>query len=1002
MRREVPCRPLVKSLRTVVAVTVGLLALVSATAVVMPSCEPEAKTEGSSSSIAAPPEFTDVAVESEQPTGLKLTGRVLDATGRPVAGATVSLAASAQSTISTVSCAQCGELLLSCDARESSTTIAAVLHGGKGFARAGATRTTDADGKFTFDGVSGVSFSVWASAAGFGSAMKERAAPGDPVEIFLPSLRAIAGTVLDESGQPVPGAHVHAVSRRLPLSAETQVLADGRFELQSLGEGPFYLLAEAPGFLPAVLEQVEAGPDPVRLRLSPPRVLQVRVRLNGEPVDAKVELSADHLKREALADKGVARFTDLFPTELTVSATAGNRASAPKILSLQDAVTEITLDLDSGGVVLVTVVDSNGEPVPSPKVALLSQRHETLFEKKAGTGELVSFGPIAAGDYLVEAWADSFKASSMPVKVADGEASVELVLERGTVIKGRVIDEYERPAPDVSVLVNPTGQTVYADRDGAFSVQVPTAGLYTLHAHHSDWGGGSVQVQAPAENVTLALEPRGGVQITVEANGRRVEGADAVMWLEKKDVFRSDRPSGPDGIVMMRGLPAGSYWMMATHDEYLPSERQRVEITDGDLPRLTVQLREGAKLTGEVVDETGAAVQSAFVITMPRSGEPTSTDATGRFSFRALKPGLAYRVEARHASYEQVGRATGTAGGDPVKIVMKRKQSFRGRVVSEDGPPLKRFRIDDRDVDSADGSFEVPLMEMEGHVLFSVEAQGFEPQTVERPATADLGDIVLRRSEMFTGIVKDELGAPVQDAVITCDMCDETVLTGADGRFTMAKPGMVIEYTVSARKNALTGSVEITGPRTLPVEIVLRADTKVSGTVYLANGQPAVGEEVEAISLERNEPISFVTGASGEYELDMPAGHYRFSYGDDRVFAGNPLLLAQVSGQTQRLDIGAAPGTSSLTLKVTPEPGHAIWVIRGGVQGAASPPTLNQAEWAQMLYQPRGHVVTLSGFPAGRYTVVWGHFYSYDAERLPKMAVIDIPATKEVDLTAAP
>src|SRR5690349_16086198 len=65
------------------------------------------------------PEFQDVDVSSGEAEGLGLTGRVLDPTGRPIAGAEVFLAASAQKTITSVRCEECGLPLLSCPARES-------------------------------------------------------------------------------------------------------------------------------------------------------------------------------------------------------------------------------------------------------------------------------------------------------------------------------------------------------------------------------------------------------------------------------------------------------------------------------------------------------------------------------------------------------------------------------------------------------------------------------------------------------------------------------------------------------------------------------------------------------------------------------------------------------------------------------------------------------------------------------------------------------------------
>ena len=96
-------------------------------------------------------------------------------------------------------------------------------------------------------------------------------------------------------------------------------------------------------------------------------------------------------------------------------------------------------------------------------------------------------------------------------------------------ISGRVIDEYGRPSPGVAVLVTPTGDSITSDADGRFVAPVPSPGLYELHAHHSDWGGGEIKVTAPKEDVVLQLEPKAGAEITVTAEGRRVEGASVTL-----------------------------------------------------------------------------------------------------------------------------------------------------------------------------------------------------------------------------------------------------------------------------------------------------------------------------------------------------------------------------------------------------------------------------------------------------------------------------------------
>ncbi|MFP2931594.1 carboxypeptidase-like regulatory domain-containing protein, partial [Pyxidicoccus sp. 3LG] len=149
--------------------------------------------------------------------GLALTGRVLDASGRPVAGAEVSLAASAERTLAHVRCDECEQALLACTARETALHTLAFFEQHHGFLTPRATVSTDAQGRFRFEHLAGVSFSVWAKAPGMGVALRDRAAPGDPVELYLPPLRSIGGQVVDEAGQPLRGARVHAVSLRVPL-----------------------------------------------------------------------------------------------------------------------------------------------------------------------------------------------------------------------------------------------------------------------------------------------------------------------------------------------------------------------------------------------------------------------------------------------------------------------------------------------------------------------------------------------------------------------------------------------------------------------------------------------------------------------------------------------------------------------------------------------------------------------------------------------------------------
>ncbi|MCE9673517.1 carboxypeptidase regulatory-like domain-containing protein [Myxococcus stipitatus] len=946
------------------------------------------------------PDFAAVEVSSGEREGLSLTGRVLDPSGRPVADAEVFLAASAERTLVDVRCDECGQALLSCQAHETALHTLAFFEQQRGFLTPRATARTDGEGRFRFAHLVGVSFSVWARAPGLGVASRDRAAPGDPVELFLPPLRSLRGQVVDEAGQPVRSARVHAVSRKVPLPFEAESGADGSFSLEGLGEGPFYVLAMAEGYVPAVEAQVEAGSQPVRLRLTPARTLEVRVVRDGKPAAATVRLRADHLSRELRTEGELVRFTGLYPDELVVTAEAPGLGSIPRTLTLDARVTQVTLQLEVAGKLLVTVVDEEGQPVPNPQLVLLTAHGDLVRSEKGATGTLVELGPLAAGDYLLEGRAEGFREAQVPARVGPGETSVELELQRATIITGRVMDQYGRPAPRVSVLVQPTGEAVLADEDGNFVAQVPSAGLYELHAHHSEWGGGQLKVTAPATGVELSLEPHAALEVTVTSSGRRVEGADVVLWVDQEGIFRSDRSSGPDGVVPMRGLPEGTYTMVASHPDHQPSERRQVTVVEGQTLKLEAELKPGAPLTGDVQDTEGAPVSGVSLLVVPRGAEPVQSDARGHFEFRSLRPDRGYRVEAKHPGYDQVERAEGKAGGPPVKVVLKKRDVYRGRVVGSDGAVVRRFRVDEHHVDHPEGQFELPLPTAGERVIAAVDAPGYEPLMVDRPATQnDLGELVLEKLPSVSGLVKDAGGGPVPDAVVTCEVCEESVLTGPDGRFTLASPPYVARYAVTARKGRLSGTQQVERGARGPLELTLRQATRLSGRVFLAGGQPAAGIEVAAMNGDRGEPLTLVTGPDGSYSVDAAPGSYRFMLGAGREFSGEPAIVVQVSGEQMRLDLGPAPGTASLTVQLKPERGKALWVVAGELPplGASPSQELLRSRWAQLVYQPRSEQVVVTGLAPGRYTVVWGAFH-VETPGGPEVRVVDVPSRGELSL----
>ena len=946
-----------------------------------------------------PPQFQAVEVRATGgQQGLTLTGVVKEPGGKPVADAEVFLAASSQPSLTGLRCGVCSERLLSCHAHETARAVATLLEGRKGEQQPALTVRSDAQGKFRFEQLAGTSFTVWGRAVGFGDGVKERAAPGDPVELFLPLPRSLTGRLRDESGLPVLGT-VRVTSRRLTRVVETTSDPEGRFSFEGLGEGPFAVSAVAPGRLPALEDEAEAGGDPVVLTLQAPRRLEVRVVSNGKPIDAFLSLQGDHLTRQLEAKAGFRSIDELYAGELMVSAVAGELSTVPQRVTLSAAVTQITLTLERGGTIAVTVLDDSEQPVVNPTLELLTRGHEKVNKRKAQTGELVVFGPLGVGEYQLRVTADGYQPTTVPVQVKPGETPIAITMTKGTVISGRVIDEYGRAAPGVSVLVTPTGDSIIADGEGRFVAPVPSPGLYELHAHHSDWGGGDVKVQAPKEGVELQLEPRAGAEITVSAGGRRVEGASVTLFHSKGN-FRSDRTSGADGVVLMRGLPQDTYTLVATHPDYLPSERQPLSLRDGDLLRVNAELKAGAKIVGQVVDTLGTAIPGVSVAVLPRGAEPAVSDAQGQFSLSPLRPNTTYVLRVAQKGFDQLDRVSAKPGGEPVRLVLRRQPTFRGRVLG-DGQPLKNFRVDEHEVTSADGRFELPLPATEDRVIVSIEAPGYEPMMADRPKNPELGDFDLDRAPQVTGIVRDEGWAPVVDAVVSCDSCEQSVLSGQDGRFALGKPAFQREFTVVAKKGRRTATKTVSDGALQGLELLLKPGVKLSGLAYLPNGTPAAGMEIAGVNVDRGESVSVVTNADGTYSMDVAPGIYRFMLSLPSVQTQSedpPAVIAEISGSEARLDFGPVPGLGTLTVRLAPKPGYALWLLRGDVRAVGNPPMeLLRSTWAQLVYQPQGDRVTLGALAPGRYTLIWASFHAA-VQGGPIIVPVSVPAGSEVTL----
>src|SRR6266545_4953385 len=86
-------------------------------------------------------------------------------------------------------------------------------------------------------------------------------------DILLPAAQPMSGRVVDEAGNPVGGARVFVASREVVVDGDTRYLgeartgADGAFTVPDAPEGARVVVVRAPDFIPANRIQLEAKPE---------------------------------------------------------------------------------------------------------------------------------------------------------------------------------------------------------------------------------------------------------------------------------------------------------------------------------------------------------------------------------------------------------------------------------------------------------------------------------------------------------------------------------------------------------------------------------------------------------------------------------------------------------------------------------------------------------------------------------------------------------------------
>ncbi|RMH44305.1 MAG: carboxypeptidase regulatory-like domain-containing protein [Deltaproteobacteria bacterium] len=727
-----------------------------------------------------------------------IAGRVIDAAGRPVAGASVR-----------------------------------ALAGGAAVAQA----VTAADGAFELAGLPHGTYRIeLAGAAVFPATVAAVPAPGEPLVVLAARRVAIAGVAVG-AGAASEVVAVDAVGGERVARPD----ATGAFVLADLPEGSYTVWARDGQRVAraVVVDRFGPGPhEPVRLAFEPGAIVRGRVvdAATGRGVAARVRVVAgegDEPPRLATADADGQFAVGPVPYgEWIVEAHAPGYVQPERLAVDSRRAPPLTIALARGGAVHGQVLDSHGVPVAGAVVWL--------------EGEDAGGGPVVVSDATRRAERRRF------ARPAAGAAGVGTLVPRGEL--GVLLGPIPYPPPPgvrAAVPADPgasdppaapaTGGLV-TDADGRWRIDGLAAGRYRAHIRHPAFAPArtapvGVALGAEVGPVIARLAP--GTVVSgrvVDAGGHPVAGATVRADAVDRDRRLAVAVTDAGGQFRLRPI-AEAARVRVTAPGFAPWNAAVAPVPQAEAAserRLEVVLeRADARLAGRVVDPLGRPAAGAVV---RAAGRTATADAAGRFSLDGLPRGPV-DVVVSHPGYPDAA-----ARADPGDDVTLRVSPGGGATLdvrdAHTGSPIRAAEAvavgpgDRRRVVRVAGGTATVAPVVPGAWSVTVRAAGYVPRTVRVDIPAGDGPMAitardvrveLERGATVAGVVRDAHGQRVAGATVRVG--DVTAQTDADGRFRL-RDVPTGDVAVEARKGRARGAVRVPlrpGDELVTLEISLSA-----------------------------------------------------------------------------------------------------------------------------------------------------------------------------------
>jgi RNA polymerase sigma-70 factor (ECF subfamily) len=505
---------------------------------------------------------------------------------------------------------------------------------------------------------------------------------------------------------------------------------------------------------------------------------------------------------------------------------------------------EVRLEVAKGATIRGRIYDKSSEkPLSNVLVYALAREGDlfTSFGVRTRTGEdgTYTIEGLQAREFEITCdWQHMFTTrghGGVPIQVREpGETieGIDIALDYGVTVAGRVIDEAGRPVEGATVtgrwrMANDLKSSIVdaTGNDGSFTLGgggfKPGGHFYIQATKGPDISPIEGPWELPEEGLTdvvLTIAKGASISGTLRnPTGESIAGARIDAWhepdkqagfedIDGRGFYPGDFGYGKnvntafDGSYLIEGLNPGLYGLQATAPDETPPDflnmniLRRVTLRSGEsVSGIALILgkpeNEGLVISGRVTDTAGSPIDGvkmrAWNATRTVSA---STNAVGEYSLAAPDEGL-YAVRAEHDDFSGAIQNDIAAGSRDVNFILVKPGSIAGRVInSKTGEPITEFEVahiarltEDfsslresfQSVKNANGSFQLNGVDTSDWTVF-FRAAGFTmaQMVVENlKAGQSVTDLIVKLdpAQPVAGVVVDESGQPIRDAQVFLD-----------------------------------------------------------------------------------------------------------------------------------------------------------------------------------------------------------------------------------------